>query len=258
MKRVRFRDPAGSVRTGEWIDDRGQPADTATAGDGGRIRFGDRTYDPDSVDVLPPCEPTKIVCIGRNYADHAAEMGSDVPDRPLLFLKPPNTVASHGSDVTLPAGKDRVDYEAELGVVVGEQCRHVDESEALDVVAGYTCVVDVSNRDDQEQEQNWVRGKAFDGAAPLGPVLATPDEVPGDAAVELRLNGETRQSSSRDHLIFPVAELIAEITTYLTLEPGDVVATGTPEGVGRLADGDEVVVEIEGVGRLRHTVSEPQ
>jgi 2-keto-4-pentenoate hydratase/2-oxohepta-3-ene-1,7-dioic acid hydratase in catechol pathway len=257
MKRVRFRDPSGSVRTGEWIDGDGSPADTDTAGDGGRVRFGERTYDPAAVEILPPCEPTKIVCIGRNYADHAAEMGSDVPDRPLLFLKPPNTVAGHGADVTLPAGKERIDYEAELGVVVGEQCRQVDPSEAMGVVAGYTCVVDVSNRDDQEREQNWVRGKAFDGAAPLGPVLATPDHVPGDASVELRLNGETRQSASRDHLIFTVPELIAEITTYLTLEPGDVIATGTPEGVGRLGDGDEVVVEIEGVGRLGHTVSVP-
>jgi 2-keto-4-pentenoate hydratase/2-oxohepta-3-ene-1,7-dioic acid hydratase in catechol pathway len=256
MKRVRFRDPAGSVRTGEWIDADGTPADTATAGEGGRVRFADRTYDPAEVDVLPPCEPTKIVCIGRNYADHAAEMGSDVPDRPLLFLKPPNAVAGHGSEVTLPAGKDRVDYEAELGVVVGRQCRNLDRSEAMDVVAGYTCVVDVSNRDDQEREQNWVRGKAFDGAAPLGPVLATPEHVPADASVELRLNGETRQSATREHLIFPVEELLAEITTYMTLEPGDVVATGTPEGVGRLAHGDEVVVEIEGVGRLRHTVAE--
>jgi 2-keto-4-pentenoate hydratase/2-oxohepta-3-ene-1,7-dioic acid hydratase in catechol pathway len=256
MKRVRFRDPAGSVRIGEWVGENGSPAGTETAGDGGRIRFADRTYDPAEVDVLAPCEPTKIVCVGRNYADHAAEMGGDVPDRPQLFLKPPSAVASHGTDVPLPAGKDRVDYEAELGVVIGEQCRNVPESDAPDVVAGYTCVVDVSNRDDQEIERNWVRGKAFDNAAPLGPVLATPEHVPADASVELRLNGETRQSSSRRHLIFPVPELIAEITTYLTLEPGDVIATGTPEGVGRLSDGDEVVVEVEGVGRLRHTVSE--
>jgi len=255
MKRVRFRDPAGSVRTGEWVDADGAPADTATAGDGGVIRFAGRTYGPAAVDILPPCKPTKIVCIGRNYADHAAEMGGDVPDRPQLFLKPPSAVASHGSDVPLPAGKERVDYEAELGVVVGKQCRHVPESEAMDVVAGYTCVVDVSNRDDQEVEQNWVRGKAFDNAAPLGPVVATPDHVPADASVELRQNGETRQSSTREHLIFSVPELIAEITTYLTLESGDVIATGTPEGVGPLSDGDEIVVEIEGVGRLRHTVS---
>jgi 2-keto-4-pentenoate hydratase/2-oxohepta-3-ene-1,7-dioic acid hydratase in catechol pathway len=255
MKQVRFRDPAGSVRVGEWVDADGDSADTTTAGNGGQIRFGGETYDPEDVDVLAPCEPSKIVCIGLNYADHADERDSELPDRPLLFLKPPNAVASHGSDVTLPAGKERVDYEAEMGVVIGEQCRNVSESEAMDVVEGFTCMVDVSNRDDQDREQNWVRGKAFDNAAPLGPVLATPEHVPDDAAIELRLNGETKQSSSRETLIFSVPELIAEITTYMTLEPGDVIATGTPEGVGPLSDGDEVTVEIEGVGHLSHTVS---
>jgi 2-keto-4-pentenoate hydratase/2-oxohepta-3-ene-1,7-dioic acid hydratase in catechol pathway len=254
MKRVRFRDPAGTVRTGTWVEEDGSVAVTGT---GGQVAFGDRSYDPDEIEVLAPCEPSKIVCIGRNYAKHADELGNDVPDRPLLFLKPPNTVASHGSTVTLPAGKGRIDYEAELGVVIGEQCRHVAAEEAMDVVAGYTCFVDLSNRDDQNQEQNWVRGKAFDNAAPMGPVLATPEHVPDDATIELRQNGERRQHSSLEHLIFPVPELIEEITTYLTLEPGDVIATGTPEGVGPLADGDEVTVEIEGVGRLRHSVTIP-
>jgi len=254
MKRVRFRDPAGTVRTGEWIDEDGTAADDQIAGSGGKIAFADRTYDPADVDVLAPCDPSKIVCIGRNYAKHADELGQDVPDRPLLFLKPPNTVASHGSRVTLPAGKERIDYEAELGVVIGEECRHVAAEDAMDVVAGYTCVVDLSNRDDQRQEQNWVRGKAFDNAAPIGPVLATPEHVPDDATIELRQNGERRQHSSLEHLLFPIPVLIEEITASLTLEPGDVIATGTPEGVGPLADGDEVVVKIEGVGQLRHTV----
>ncbi|WP_436901134.1 fumarylacetoacetate hydrolase family protein [Halovenus halobia] len=257
MKRVRFRDPSGSVRTGQWLDEDGNTADTATAGAGGLVAFGGETYDPESVEILPPVEPSKIVCIGRNYADHADEMGSDVPDRPLLFLKPPNTVTSHGSTVSLPAGKDRIDYEAELGVVIGQQCRNVEPEDAMAVVSGYTCVVDLSNRDDQRQEQNWVRGKAFDNAAPMGPVVADTQHVPEDASVELWVNGEQRQSSSRDHLIFPIPELIAEITEHLTLEPGDVIATGTPEGVGPLADGDTVTVEIEGVGRLEHSVSVP-
>ncbi|GAB3675109.1 fumarylacetoacetate hydrolase family protein [Halopiger thermotolerans] len=245
MKYVRFRDPAGAVRRGEL--------------EGDRVRFGNETYelDDEEIDVLPPCEPSKIVCIGRNYADHADEMGSDVPDRPLLFLKPPNAVAGHGDTITAPAGKERIDYEAELGVVIGEQCRHVPVSDATDVVEGFTCVNDVSNRDDQEKEQNWVRGKAFDGAAPLGPVLATPDEVPEDAAVRSRVNGDLRQDGSREQLIFPVSELIAEITTYITLEPGDVIATGTPEGVGPLEDGDTVEIEVEGVGTLENTVRLP-
>ncbi|MCU4753858.1 fumarylacetoacetate hydrolase family protein [Halobacteria archaeon AArc-curdl1] len=245
MHFVRIRDPAGAVRRGRLED--------------GVIHVSDTTYEfeSDEIDVLAPCEPSKIVCIGRNYADHAAEMDSDVPDRPLLFLKPPNTIATHGSSVTVPAGKERIDYEAELGVVIGEQCHHVPEADAMDVVAGFTCVNDLSNRDDQRQEQNWVRGKAFDGAAPIGPVLATPDEVPADASVRSRVNGDLKQDGSRSQLIFSVPELIAEITTYLTLEEGDVIATGTPEGVGPLADSDQVEIDVEGVGVLEHTVRIP-
>ncbi|RKS82203.1 2-keto-4-pentenoate hydratase/2-oxohepta-3-ene-1,7-dioic acid hydratase in catechol pathway [Haloarcula quadrata] len=257
MKRVRFRDTGGNVRGGRWTVEDGEPVVTAAAGPYGRIAFGDESYDPDEVDILPPCEPTKVVCIGRNYADHAEEMDSELPDRPMLFLKAPNAVASHGKHLTMPSGKERIDYEAELGVVIGEQCRNVSESGAMDVVAGYTCVNDISNRDDQRREQNWVRGKAFDNACPIGPLVATPEHVPADASIELRLNGETKQSSSREHLIFSVPELIAEITSYMTLEPGDVIATGTPEGVGPMADGDEVEVEIEGIGTLKHSVKIP-
>ncbi|WP_232702165.1 fumarylacetoacetate hydrolase family protein [Halobacterium wangiae] len=242
MHRMRFRDPAGAVRTGEYED--------------GTVSFGGRSYDPSEVDVLPPCEPSKVVCIGRNYAKHAEERGSEVPDRPMLFLKPPNALAGHGDTVTLPDGKD-IEHEAELAVVVGEQCRNLEEDEAMDVVAGFTCADDVSNRTDQSQEQNWVRGKAFDGACPLGPVLATPEELPADASVELRVNGEVRQSSSIERFIFDVPELLAEITAYLTLEPGDVILTGTPAGVAELTDGDSVEVEIEGVGTLEHDVERP-
>jgi 2-keto-4-pentenoate hydratase/2-oxohepta-3-ene-1,7-dioic acid hydratase in catechol pathway len=242
MKQVRFRDPAGSVRTGEWTAD--------------GVVFGGRTYDREEVDVLSPSEPSKIVCVGRNYARHAEERNEDVPDRPLLFLKPPNALTAHGDTVTLPAGKERVEHEAELAVVIGEQCRNVAEDDAMSVVAGYTCLNDISNRDDQRQEQNWVRGKAFDGAAPVGPVLADTDHVADDASIELRVNGETRQDSSLERLIFSIPELIAEITTYMTLEPGDVIATGTPEGVGPISDGDRVAVEIDGVGTLEHAVKQ--
>ncbi|WP_115865023.1 fumarylacetoacetate hydrolase family protein [Halorussus litoreus] len=242
MREVRFRDPAGSTRVGEWTED--------------GIRAAGRTYDESEIDVLPSAEPSKIVCVGLNYADHAAERDSEVPDRPLLFLKPPSALSSHGDTVPLPAGKERVDHEAELAFVMGEQARNVSADEAMDYVAGFTCMNDVSNRDDQRREQNWVRGKAFDNSAPLGPVLATPDEVPDDAAVELRVNGETRQSSSRAEFIWTVPELVEEITTYVTLEPGDVVSTGTPSGVAPIEDGDTVEVEVEGVGVLRHGVSE--
>ena len=247
MYRARFRDPAGSIREGGYDPD----SDV--------VSFGNDEYalDDPAIDVLPPAEPSKLVCVGRNYADHAAELDNEVPDRPLLFLKGPNTLAGHGDTVTVPAGKERVDWEAELAVVIGEQCKDVAAEDAMDVVAGFTCMNDVSNRDDQNREQNWVRGKAFDNAAPLGPVLATPDEVPADASVELHVNGERKQSGDRSQLAFDVPTLIEEITTYLTLEAGDVIATGTPDGVGPLSDGDTVEVTVEGVGTLEHDVRVP-
>jgi 2-keto-4-pentenoate hydratase/2-oxohepta-3-ene-1,7-dioic acid hydratase in catechol pathway len=240
VRRIRFRDPAGSVRNGEFVD--------------GEIHAATGTYDPESVTVLPPTDPSKIICIGLNYADHAEEEGMEVPDRPMLFQKGPNAVAGHGDTITLPPGKDKVEYEAEIAVVIGEQCRNVDAADAMDVVEGFTCLNDVSNRDDQRVEQNWIRGKAFDNAAPMGPAVASPDLVPEDAGVELRLNGEVRQRSDRSEFIFSVPELIEEITRLITLEPGDVISTGTTAGVGRLSDGDVVEVEVEGVGTLENTV----
>jgi 2-keto-4-pentenoate hydratase/2-oxohepta-3-ene-1,7-dioic acid hydratase in catechol pathway len=241
MRKARFRDPAGSVRTGEWTDE--------------GLVFADRTYDPEEVDVLPPVEPNKIVCVGLNYADHAEETDSEIPDRPLLFLKSPNTVSAHGDTVALPEDKERIDHEAELGVVIGQQCRNVPEDRVDEVIAGYTCVNDLSNRDDQRKEQNWVRGKSFDNAAPIGPVVADPEHLPDDAEVSLSVNGERKQHSSIDQLIFSIPELISEITQLMTLEAGDVVATGTPAGVSPLEDGDTVEVEIEGVGTLVHDVT---
>ncbi len=243
MKHVRFVDPAGSIREGTWTDD--------------GVSFGGRTYDPEAVDVLPPVEPSKIVCIGLNYADHAEETDSELPERPLLFLKGPNALAGHGDTIPLLPGKERIDHEAELGVVIGEQCRNVPEAEAMDVVWGYTCFNDISNRDDQREEQNWIRGKAFDSSAPIGPCVATLDEVPENPSIELRLNGEVRQRSTIDNLIFTVPELIAEVTQYLTLERGDVIATGTTSGIGPISDGDTMEVEVEGVGTLRNHVSAP-
>jgi len=256
MRRVRFRDPDGEVRSGEWTGEEGAEI-RAYPGGGDRYAVGPEFLAASDVELLAPCDPSKVVCVGLNYADHADEQGKEVPDRPLLFLKPPNAVAAPDATVELPAGVERLDFEAELGVVIGERCRHVDASDAKRVVAGYTCVNDLSNRDDQAVETNWVRGKAFDDAAPVGPVVASPDEVPDDAAVRCRVNGELRQDSSREQFIFPVPELVEEITTYMTLEPGDVVSTGTPEGVGPLSDGDTVEVTVEGVGTLTNDVRIP-
>lgn len=256
MRYVRFRDPAGELRTGAW---KRKDAVTVTGypTDGESLHVDSEEFSIGEIDVLPPCRPSKIVCVGLNYADHAAEQDSEIPDRPLLFLKGPNAVAGHGDTLSLPAGKERIDYEAELGVVIGEQCRNVSAEDATDVIAGYTCVNDVSNRDDQRTETNWIRGKAFDDAAPIGPVIATPEEVPKDAAVRCRHNGELVQDSDRSEFIFDIPMLVEEITTYLTLEPGDVISTGTPEGVGPLQDGDTVEVEVEGVGTLSNVVNIP-
>lgn len=244
MAWTRFRDPAGSVRTGEWNDD--------------SVSFGGTTYDLEEVDVLSPVSPSKIVCIGLNYEDHAAEVDMELPDRPMLFLKGPNAVAGHEDSIPLLPTDVQIDYEAEMGIVIDEQCRHVDASDAMDVIAGYTCVNDISNRHDQDVEQNWIRAKAFDGSLPVGPAVVPPEEVDGDTAVRLRLNGETKQDSDLSRLIFSIPELIEEITTYMTLEPGDIIATGTPAGIGSLSAGDTVTVEIEGVGSLQNDIVAPR
>lgn len=261
MRIARFRTSAGSVRTGEWTDN--------------GIKFGKQVYDPEEVSILPPTQPSKIVCVAGNYVEHIRESGydlEDLPDRPGLFLKGPNTVAGHEDSIPLPTpgakpeeiedsgaikrGERRIDYEAEFGVIIGEQCKDVTESEAMNVVRGFTCLNDVSNRDDQGAETNWVRGKAFDNSAPMGPVLATPDEVPENPRVQLRLNGETKQDSSDDELVFSVKEVIAETTKFLTLEPGDVIAMGTTRGVGPLSSGDTIEIEVEGIGTLVHYIDE--
>ncbi len=243
MATARFRDSAGTVRVGEY--------------DGTAVSAAGRSYQLEEVTVLPPCEPSKLVCVGRNYAAHADELGEEVPDRPLLFLKPPSALSAHGATVTLPAGKERIDQEGELAVVVGEQCRNVPAEAAMDVVAGYTAGMDLSNRDDQRAEQNWVRGKAFDNSSPLGPAVVDAGAVADDAAIECRVDGEVRQSSTLDHLIFSVPELITEVTRYLTLEPGDVILTGTPEGVGDVPDGAAVEVDVDGVPTLSFDVERP-
>lgn len=236
MRRVRFKDPAGSVRIGEWKEK--------------GIESCGNAYDLDEIDVLPPVKPTKLVCIGLNYRDHAEETGKEIPDRPKLFLKPPNTLAGHRDTITLFLDKERIDHEAELGVVIGKQCKNVSKEDAMDHVMGFTCVNDLSNRDDQRREQNWVRGKAFDNAAPMGPVVVDPDNVPKDAAIKAEVNGEVKQKSTVDELVFSVPELIEEISSYLTLERGDVISTGTPSGVSPIEDGDEVKIIIEGIGSL--------
>jgi 2-keto-4-pentenoate hydratase/2-oxohepta-3-ene-1,7-dioic acid hydratase in catechol pathway len=263
MRTVRFRDPYGNTRTGTWVDD--------------EIRFSDRTYNPENVDILPPSDPSKIVCVGINYEDHMEEAGMDPSDMyekidndemnpvPVIFIKGSNAVAGHRDIIHAPENKNRIDHEMELAVVIGEQCKSVSKENAMDKVAGYSCGNDVSNRDDSlfELSGRWIdffRGKAFDSAAPVGPVIAPPDAVPKDAKMELRVNGEIRQSTTKDKMMFSVSEIIEQVSKYATLERGDIILTGTPAisddgnfaDAKSLEDGDRVEIEIEGIGTLEN------
>jgi len=208
--------------------------------------------------------PGKIVCVGLNYRDHAAEGGQDLPKAPLLFAKWPNTLIGDGDPVVLPPESSQVDYEAELGVVIGAKAKRVSERDALDHVAGYICVNDVSARDLQFADGQWTRGKSPDTFCPVGPRLVPREEIADPQALAIRciVNGEALQDSSTAQMIFSVAEIIAYTSQIITLEPGDLIATGTPAGVGvfrdpkvLLKDGDEVSVEIEGLGTLTGTVA---
>jgi len=205
------------------------------------------------VRLLAPVLPSKAVCVGKNYAAHAAEFGMEVPDEPLLFLKPSTAIAGPGDPIQLLPISTRVDYEGELAVVIGRLARHVRAEDAYRYILGFTCANDVTLRDLQKMDDQWARAKGFDGSCPLGPWVET-ELDPIDIRVETRLNGEIRQAAQTSDMVFGVAELIEYITEFMTLLPGDVLLTGTPEGVGRLSDGDLVEVEVEGIGTLSNPV----
>ena len=204
-----------------------------------------------SVRLLAPVIPSKVLAVGKNYADHAEEFGGDVPEEPLLFMKPSTSVIGPGDPIPLPRLSDRVDHEAELAIVIGRLARHVPIEEAGKYVLGYTCANDVTARDLQARDGQWTRAKGFDGFCPLGPWLAT-DVDPLDLAIEGRVNGEVRQAARTSQLAFGPAELIAYASAVMTLLPGDVILTGTPAGVGPLEPGDVVEVEVEGIGILEN------
>jgi 2-keto-4-pentenoate hydratase/2-oxohepta-3-ene-1,7-dioic acid hydratase in catechol pathway len=215
------------------------------------------------VSPLPIERPGKIVCVGLNYRDHAEEQGTELPSAPLLFAKWPNALIGPGEPIVIPSVSKQVDYEAELGVVIGERVRGVSEENALASVRGYICLNDVSARDLQFSDGQWTRGKSADSFCPVGPQLVLAAEVPDPQALGVRcvLNGEVMQDSTTANMIFTVAEIIAYASATMTLDPGDLIATGTPAGVGvfrdppvLLKDGDEVTIEIDGVGSLTNPV----
>lgn len=220
---------------------------------GGLLRLGG-AVPLDSLRLLPPCEPSKIVCVGLNYRAHAAEMGKELPAEPLLFLKAPTALLPPGGNVVLPPSSQRVEHEAELALVVGRAASHVSEADALDYVLGYTCLDDVTARDIQRREKVYARAKGFDTFCPVGPWLETEIGDPQNLDVELRVNGEIRQRGSTSDMIFSVAQVVAFVSGIMTLLPGDLITTGTPPGVGGLAVGDQVEIAISGIGVLRHGV----
>lgn len=205
------------------------------------------------VRLLPPVLPNKVVGIGRNYADHAAELGNEVPDAPVAFFKPSTSVIGPGDSIAYPSFSQEVHYEAELAVVIGRMCREVPRERARDVILGYTCANDVTARDVQKRENQWARAKGFDSSCPLGPWVET-ELDPSDLTIQCTVNGEQRQLGRTAEMVRSVEDLIVHISEAMTLLPGDVILTGTPAGVGPLNVGDEVAVTIEGIGTLTNKV----
>jgi 2-keto-4-pentenoate hydratase/2-oxohepta-3-ene-1,7-dioic acid hydratase in catechol pathway len=222
-------------------------------GPGSSFAFDGSSCKPDSVKLLAPCTPSKIVCLGLNYRSHAEETGLPIPAVPLIFLKPSTAVVGPDDEIILPRLSKRVDYEGELGVVIGRRAKDVPRDSAKDYVLGYTCVNDVSERHNQKEDGQWTRAKGYDTFAPVGPWIET-DIYPDDLKVETYLSGELRQFARTSDLIFGIAELIEFISGVMTLLPGDIIATGTPSGIGRMNPGDIVEVRIEGIGTLRNFV----
>jgi len=235
---VRFmRD--GKIRGGSYSEENG-------------IVSGGEVLALEDVELLAPCQPSKIVCVGLNYTEHAKELKMQLPSEPILFLKPPSAVLAPGKEIIYPHSSKQVDYEGELGVVIGKRCKSVPADDADRYILGYTCFNDVTARDLQNKAGQWTRSKSFDTFAPFGPWIAKID--PSHVDIQTRVNGVVRQRSNTSDLIFDIPYLLEFISGVMTLEPGDVIATGTPPGVGPMSKGDRVEVEIEGIGVLENIV----
>jgi 2-keto-4-pentenoate hydratase/2-oxohepta-3-ene-1,7-dioic acid hydratase in catechol pathway len=257
-------DPAYGIVTGE-LDEYDQPAEDAVvvelAGDPlyAGIQPTSTEHRLSDVRLLAPVIPrSKVVAIGRNYAAHAAELDNEVPAEPLMFLKPNTSVVGPGDQIFYPPQTERLDYEGELAVVIGRICRDVPPEQATDVILGYTIANDVTARDLQKSDGQWTRAKGFDSFCPLGPWIETdldPQSFADGVAIQTHLNGDRVQDGSTKDLIFDIPTLVAYVTSVMTLLPGDVILTGTPEGVGPMQPGDEVEVSVAGLGALTNTVT---
>jgi 2-keto-4-pentenoate hydratase/2-oxohepta-3-ene-1,7-dioic acid hydratase in catechol pathway len=220
---------------------------------GSKYKYAEKTIPLDGVKLLAPCLPSKIVCLGLNYRPHAQEVKLALPDSPITFIKPSTAVIGPGEAIVLPRNYIRVDYECELGVVIGKKARFVSKNKATEYILGYTCVNDVTEREFQKMDGQWTRAKSFDTFAPIGPWIETGIDA-GDLKIETYLNEELRQSDRTSSLIFGISELVEFITGVMTLLPGDIIATGTPAGIGPMKPGDVVEVKIEKIGTLKNIV----
>jgi 2-keto-4-pentenoate hydratase/2-oxohepta-3-ene-1,7-dioic acid hydratase in catechol pathway len=220
----------------------------------GQPRFTGRRWPLADVRLLAPILPSKVVCIGRNYAEHAAELGNEVPENPIMFLKPSTSVIGPNAAIKLPPSSSRVDYEGELALVIGTPCRDVPAERANSVLLGYTVANDVTARDQQRADGQWTRAKGHDTFCPLGPWIETAID-PSDVRIRTELDGEVKQDSRTSLLIHPIGKLVEWITAVMTLLPGDVILTGTPAGVGPMRDGQSVSVTVDGIGTLTNPVA---
>lgn len=218
-----------------------------------RIRLSKVSIGISDVKSLAPVEPSKVICVGLNYKDHAKELDMELPEEPVLFLKPPTSVIGPDDEIIYPRGVHQLDYEAELAVVIKRRAKDLLKNEALNYILGYTCLNDVTARDLQKKDVQWTRAKSFDTFCPIGPYIVT-DIDPHSLKIELFVNNQIRQSSLTNNLIFRIDFLVSFISRIMTLSPGDIIATGTPPGVGSLSCGDEVEVKIDGIGSLKNKV----
>lgn len=251
MRFIRYQTKSEASRTGWILDDKIGPVNGDIFGE---FQRGEATIPLESVRLLAPLRPGKIICVGRNFAAHAQEHGAEIPEMPLLFLKPPSAVIGPEDAILLPPQSQQVEHEAELAVVIGRRGRRITPEAALDHVAGYTISNDVTARDLQRSDTLWTRAKGFDTFCPLGPWIETEFD-PADALITCHVNGEIRQMASTRDMVFGFRQLIAFASSIMTLEPGDLILTGTPAGVSPLTSGDVVEISIEGIGKLRNPVA---
>jgi 2-keto-4-pentenoate hydratase/2-oxohepta-3-ene-1,7-dioic acid hydratase in catechol pathway len=250
MRIVRYQSGEEAPRFGWLLEDKLGPIDGNLFG---RYRRREAKMPLTGVKFLSPVVPSKIVCVGRNYVEHARELGNEVPKVPLIFMKPPSSIISNGDPIVLPPQSSQVEHEGELVIVIGKRGRNITAEEARKHILGYTIGNDVTARDLQRTDDQWTRAKGFDTFCPFGPWIDT-DFDPSDAVVTCRVNGQMRQMASTRDMVFSVGTLVAFVSSVMTLEPGDLIFTGTPSGVGELRSGDRVDVEIDGLGKLSNPV----